>query len=76
MDELIIIKFLKSLNCEERFNVIIGPQRKMIESNLKCRILTLPLNKLPYLGADAEYFMVTDKNKHLSYLAVLERINN
>ncbi|MEI6765929.1 MAG: hypothetical protein WCM76_09830 [Bacteroidota bacterium] len=73
MDDMIIIKYLDSLNCEERFEVLKGTWRKEIRKYLRCRIVFMPLNRLPVNTDDQLSFMVTDKSSNMTYWAVIQK---
>jgi hypothetical protein len=63
---------LKKLRSEERYDVIYGPRRQQIEKTLGGRILTIPIDQLEQMSSTENFFLVTDRYKGNSYLAVLQ----
>jgi hypothetical protein len=63
---------LKNLRNEDRFDLFYGPRREEIEYTLGCKILTLPIDQLEHLSPVQEFYLVTDRYKGNSYVALLQ----
>jgi hypothetical protein len=63
---------LKKLRNEDRYDLFYGPKRIEIEGTLGCRILTLPYDQLENISTADDYYIVTDRYKGKSYLAILQ----
>jgi hypothetical protein len=74
MERFLLTEALKRLKSEERYDMIFGPQRKKIEKTMGCKILTIPLDQLGAISSGLLYFLVTDRYKGNSYLAVLKPV--
>ncbi len=75
MAPLTLTQRLGKLAASERFDILYGPQRNRIERDLRCKILTLPLEKISHLPDDITYFLVTDSSCGRSYLAVIHPVS-
>jgi hypothetical protein len=70
-----ITEKLKNLCASDRFDVIYGPQKKNIEEELGCKILTMPIEQLNNLPDETTCFTVKDSRQGLTYLAIFQPIN-
>lgn len=74
MDKNTLTDSLRKLRCEERYDLIYGPQRKEIERAMNCRIITFPVDQLGQISEGVMYFLVRDPYKGNTYLAVLQPV--
>jgi hypothetical protein len=74
MEQFLLAEALKKLKSEERYDMIYGSHRKKIEKAMRCKILTMPLDQLGNISSGVLYFLVTDRYKGNSYLAVLQPV--
>jgi hypothetical protein len=75
MERKILTEQLKKLGASDRFDVLYGPQKTNIENQLGCKILTVPFDQLGNLPENLEYFMVTDSQQGMSYLAIFQPVH-
>lgn len=72
MDLKNFIENLRKLDATERYQILFGEQKIVLEERLKCRILTLPLEYIGNLPLGLFYLLVTDPKKKSSHVAVLK----
>ena len=74
MERTLLTERLKKLKATDRFEILYGPQKRIIEESLGCRILTMPLDQIGTLPKELLYLMVTDRQRGSSYLAIFKPV--
>ena len=72
MENLDLRELLKRLHSEQRFDLIYGSQRENIEKALDCKVLTMPLDQMGQMPSETPCYLVTDRQKGISFLAMLQ----